>query len=558
MSQFVFQAYQQDPSAVTNAIMAGGAAQARGAEGAAQAWGRTAESLGNITGSTLNDILKYRSPEAQAKRAEATLALEDTNDTLAMQKAMRSAGGDPNAALTTLDKLGAVGAATKLRTQMNVERNKGLDTHIKELTVQKDNFEQATKLIGSVPEADPKDPDSLAKASEVYKSIVPQLRGLLSGPVDPATGKPTPGVGASIPDEYNPDTVKNMRTLGMSVTEALNYRKEAAAEARAALTGATTKAELIDKMTTSTANYLRTVDNPQEWAKTLAGVKQLVPPDVAEAVMSRFDQNFDPKTSPQKAAVLLEKPKETSYEPKNVIATVAGKRILLSAGFDKEKNQWFSPDAPGVPLKNVVEFVKGPEGQLSGADRTELTKAVQDNPQIWNQLTETARTQIAGDLHKAGFKFPSIDRGSSVAAAERWKMGAIKALDTEYGTKRGLKGPFGMTQGQYDAKKAEILTSYNLQIGGSQGQPQPKPAAPAVAPPAAPPPAAAAPVAPVPAPAAPAAPVVPAKPVAKPATSAPAAGEVPLHLPSGNIAWFKDQAALDAFLKSHNLTLTKK
>jgi hypothetical protein len=534
--------------------MAGGAARARGAEVAGQAWGGAVQGVGQAVGQTLNDILKYRSPEAQAKRAEATLALEDTNDTLAMQKAMRAAGGDPNAALMSLDKAGAIGASTKLRTQMNVERNKGLDTHIKELTVQKDNFEQATKLIGSVPEADPKDPDSLAKASEVYKSIVPQLRGLLSGPVDPATGKPTPGVGASIPDEYNPDTVQKMRTLGMSVTEALSYRKEAAAEARAALTGATTKAELIDKMTTSTANYLRTVDNPAEWAKTLAGVKQLVPPDVADAIIGRFDQTFDPKVSPQKAAVLLEKPKETTYEPKNVIATVAGKRVLLSAGFDKEKNQWFAPDAPGVPLKNVVEFVKGPEGQLTTADRSELTKAVQDNPHIWNQLTETARTQIAGDLHKAGFKFPMIDHGASVAAAERWKMGALKALDTEYGTKRGLKGPFGMTQAQYDAKKAEILTSYNLQIG-SQGQPPPKPAAPPPAPaqpapPAAP--AAAAPVAPVPPPA-PAAPAAPAK----PATTAPAAGEVPLHLPSGNIAWFKDQAALDAFLKKHNLTVKK-
>lgn len=558
MSQFVFQAYQQDPSPVTNAIMAGGAAQARGAEQAGQAWARTAEGVGQIAGQTLNDILKYRSPEAQAKRAEATLALEDTNDTLAMQKAMRAAGGNQWAALDSLDKAGAIGAATKLRTNLSVENNKALDTQVKTNTVLNGNFERVTKLIGSVPKADRNDPASLSQAAEVYKAITPQGRALLAGPVDPATGKPTPGLGAAWPDEYDPDQVEKMRTLGMSVTEALNYRKEALSSARDALTTATTKAELIDKMTTSTANYLRTVDNPQEWAKTLAGVKQLVPPDVAEAVMSRFDQNFDPKTSPQKAAVLLEKPKETSYEPKNVIATVAGKRILLSAGFDKEKNQWFSPDAPGVPLKNVVEFVKGPEGQLSGADRTELTKAVQDNPQIWNQLTETARTQIAGDLHKAGFKFPSIDRGSSVAAAERWKMGAIKALDTEYGTKRGLKGPFGMTQGQYDAKKAEILTSYNLQIGGSQGQPQPKPAAPAVAPPAAPPPAAAAPVAPVPAPAAPAAPVVPAKPVAKPTTSAPAAGEVPLHLPSGNIAWFKDQAALDAFLKSHNLTLTKK
>lgn len=534
MAPFRFDTWHGDATPIVQSIIEGGRARAQGLEAQGQAQGQAIQSATNAFSGTLSDMLKYnmQAPQRELTDLEVKKRREEYTDDQVTRSATQAALQQPEIAgikdpteqshavsdfvLQHLDGSGAIGAATKFRAQLQEARIKALDQTIKQTDLAHKGVEQASSLLQSVPED--KNPQA------AYTNVLQQVRQLVG-----------PDLAKHLPDQYDEPTVRNAVQWGMSAKEGLDYRRRAGEDARDALQNATSRVGLIESLTKSTAGFAKTITTPEEWDQMRKNVAALAPKDVTDQVLSRFDTAFAPD-SPLKAEKLIDK---TGFDPKEGLTTINGKKQLVWAGYDKETNSYFLPGDTKTPLKDFTPFVKGAEGQLAAADRTKLIDAVKANPSVWHQLTETARTQIAGDLHKQGFNFPAVDRGSSVATAERWKMTAMKALDDEFSQKRGLKGAFGMSQADYDKKKSAIDTSYQVQIGGGQppaGAPKPAPA-PAAPPPAAVPPAVVAPAA-----------APPPKPAAE-------VGPVTVKLPDGRIAKFKDTAARDAFMKAAGYTL---
>lgn len=475
MAPFRFDTWHGDATPIVQSILEGGRARAQGIEAQGQAWGQGIQGATNAFSGTLSDMLKYnmQAPQRELTDLELKKRREEYTDDQVTRSATMGALQQPEIAglkdptdqqhavsdfvLQHLDGSGAIGAATKFRGQLQKMRLDALDQTIKQTDLAHKGVEQASSLLQSVPED--KSPQT------AYSSVLPQVRQLVG-----------PELAKHLPDVYDEATVRNAIQWGMSAKEGLDYRRRAGEDARDALQNATTRVGLVESLTKSTANYAKTVTTPEEWDQMRKNVAVLGPKEVTDQVLSRFDPTFAPDSA-AKAGKLIDK---TGFDPKEGITTINGKKQLVWAGYDKETNSYFMPGETKTPLKDFVPFVKTAEGQLTPADRSKLISAVKANPSVWHQLTETARTQIAGDLHEQGFNFPAVDRGSSVATAERWKMTAMKALDDEYSQKRGLKGAFGMSQADYDKKKAAIDSSYQVQIGGAGAQP-PKPAPPPAA-----------------------------------------------------------------------------
>lgn len=430
----------RSPYTVTlaNLMGAGDHARAQAERQSGQAVANAATDIGQTVGATLNNIVKLNldAPRREHEAIALRQAKEGEADDKAARDAFQQSKGDPEAALKLLEEGGNYTVAMKLRSTLHEQRLKGLDEVNKQLDSTGKRLGMATQLLQGVPSS----PDPAG----AYANVLPQVREIVG-----------PGLAGYLPDTYDPKIVSTALTWGMKANEAVNFRRQAGRDAMEGLQTAVTRTELADKLTKSTATWAQTIDSQEGWDEMLTTVKSLGG-DVADGVLKQFASTYSPEAV-QSAQKLLGKT-PPGFQRENVIATVDGKTRVLEAGYDTTKNQWFAPGST-TPLTNVRKFERDPA--TGNVNAPELAKAVLENPDIFQDLTDSAKTAIWPALNAAGFTRPAQrDTGSSRAVAERWKLNALHKVEENLGYQL-------ITPEQATAQRAEIETSFQAQVGGA-------------------------------------------------------------------------------------------
>jgi hypothetical protein len=434
----------RSPNTTTIANLIGGADEAR-AEGIRRSGAAIAqgvESVGNLAGATANNLvrLKLDEPRRQLEQLQLSEAQRAHQDDLDARDAFTQAQGDPDKAVALLEQKGNYHVSMKLRSELNQQRLRDIETQGHLLDNTEKRLGQVTQLMQAV-ETDPDPPTA-------YKRVVTAARQYAG-----------PQLAATIPDEYDPSTVAQLKTWGMKSVDYARTRRDAATTAAEGLRSAVTRIELNDKMTTALAQYAQTIDNQDEWTNARQEMVH-ISGDVASDVLKKFPEVWTPdlKTQAQKylAPNGFAKTETVSYTGDD------GKTHITEAAWNKTSNEWFAAGDATTPLANVRKFDKDPAtGRI---DVPALTQAVLEHPEAFNDLTDTAKTQLWPGLAKAGFQRPDRpDRGASVASAERWKQRAMSDLDKE--RRDEARMPRQMTDEEYKAKAAAIEQSYQLQVG---------------------------------------------------------------------------------------------
>jgi hypothetical protein len=451
--QYLPQETYRSPYTTTLASLMGAPdrAQAGAAMASGQAWAGAAQQVGSQVATGLHDLMRYQeaAPQREMTQIQLRQARETQADDAATRFAFQDAKGDPIKAVETLEQGGNYGPAMKIRSQLNEQRLKGLDEVKKTLEITDDRLKTASQLLQGVSGA----PDPAA----AYAAVLPKVRAVI--------GQDLAG---HLPDAYNPDVVKQAMSWGMKASEVVALRRQATLDANSAIRNALTKTELVDKLTHASATWAQTIDTPEEWAQMLEQVKHLGG-DSAPDVLAKFAPDYSPDAVAAATKLLGQVP---TYREADVLATVDGKTRLVRAGFDPKRNQYFLPGTD-VALQNVRPL---PAKEGAALNSTELTKALIANPEIYNDLTDSVKSELwqSGTLRQAGFTPPARrDSGSSRAVAERWKTTQLHKIDENVAL--GIYGQGTDAQTAAAAAREEIEASYRAQIGGAE---KPAPATP--------------------------------------------------------------------------------
>lgn len=459
MAPFQYQQYR-NPYATTLASLVGAGDHAR-ADAERQRGAIVGNAVGNIaqTGaSTLNNFMQFKLDEPRRKMEALQLgqAEQADKDDKAARTAFQTAKGDPDQALKILETGGNYNVAMKLRSQINDAKLKALDDLSKSLDVTNKRLGTATQLLQPLATLPPE------QRQDAYTAALPRVREIVG-----------PDLGAYLPDTYDEGRVNAAMQWGMKANEAVQFRQQAARDAQQTLTTAVTKTELADKLTKQIATWAQTVDNDDEWQQMREQAKHLGGAEVADDVLARFDDTFSPGAV-QKAAKLLGAKQDFQHD--TVTYTGAdGKTHIGEANYDPASGGWTLPGS-ATPIQNVRKFQRDSAGQV---DVGALAKAVLNNPDAYNDLTDSAKTLIWPTLDQAGFRPPPPrDRGQSAATAERWRMNALQKVDENLGLHL-------IDDTEATRQRTAIEASYKTQLGGDQPAPAaaaPKKAAPPTAP----------------------------------------------------------------------------
>lgn len=455
----------RNPFANSLANLVGGAdrARAEALQRSGDAIAQGGKELGQEAGATLNNLVKLQldAPQREMTQIQLRQAREGQADDAAARDAFTDAGGDPDKAVQLLEKGGNYPVAMKIRSTLTEQRLKGLDTLNKQFDLSEKNLTQASQLLQGV--------STDANPAAAYANVLPQVRSLVG-----------PNLAGKLPDQYDPNAVKTATTWGMKNADVLRAQRDASTIALNGLRTAVTKTGLAEQLTTSLATSARTAGSQEEWdqlrtaAKTYGG-------EVADDVLKRFPEQWSPDLA-TKATQILTAGQLPSYQHETVTYTGAdGKSHIGEAGFDPKKNAWFSPGSD-TPLTNVRKFERDPQGQI---DVGGLAKAVMDHPEAYNDLTDTAKTRIWPTLNQAGFTPPGkVDRGASLATAERWRQGQLRKIDDDPELKVNLlsKDPDvkAAAESEIARRRGEIEASFKVQTGGGSKAPAPPASQPAV------------------------------------------------------------------------------
>jgi hypothetical protein len=449
----------RNPWGPTLTNLVGGADRARAAATMAsgQAIAAGAQQIGAETGATLNNLvrLKLDQPRREAEQIQLARLKRDEGDDQAARDAFTEAGGDPDAAVGLLEQKGAYIPAMKIRGQLQQQRVQALDVLGKQLKVNEDRLTQASQLLQGVPKA--QDP------ATAYTNVLPQVRQLVGD-----------NLGAKLPDQYDPNVVNTAVTWGMKAVDVSRMQRDAATAAYQGLRGAVTRVELQDRLTKSLATSALTAENQDDWDRIRQTASQFG--DDAKTVLSKFPEQWSPALADTARTMLKPVESPTKYRESTVLATVNGKPTITLAGFDPERNAYFAPGETEHPLADARPVPAA--DSLTARDDAEIVKAVQANPAIWNDLTETVKSRVLPGLSRAGgfTPPPKTDRGASAATAERWRMNALKKVDDDLNLSV-------ITADQATAQRAAIEQSYKVQLGNpppsSATAPKPAGAAPA-------------------------------------------------------------------------------
>lgn len=443
----------RSPHTTTIANLIGGADEAR-AEGIRRSGAAIAqgvESVGNIAATTANNLVRLRldAPRREMERLQLDEARRGYQDDLDARQAFTDAQGDPEKAIVALEQKGNYHVSMKLRSELNQQRLRDVETQGHLLDVTEKRLGQATQLLQGVRTA----PDPAA----AYANVIPRVRQLVGAEL-----------AQSLPDTFDPAVVEQAIPWGLKSVDYARMRRDAATTAAQGLRTAVTKFELADKMTTALATYAQSIDNQDEWTNARQEMVH-ISGDVAADVLKKFPEVWTPdlKTVAQKylAPNGFTKTETVSYTGAD------GKGHITEAAWDKTRNQWFAAGDTTTPLANVRKFERDPAtGRIDVAG---LTHTVLEHPEAFNDLTDTAKTQLWPSLANAGFQRPDRpDRGASVASAERWKQRALTDLDKE---RRAPERYPAMTDEEFNAKKAAIEQSYQLQLGKTPAAARPTP-----------------------------------------------------------------------------------
>jgi hypothetical protein len=505
----------RNPEATTIANLIGGADRARASAmtAAADATARGAQSVGEQAGATLNNLVKLKldEPRRQLEGIHLREAQLSEKDDLAARDAFSHANGDPDAAVTLLERQGNYPVAMKLRGQLAADRLRGLDSLNKQLEVNEKRLSQASQLLQSVTLA----PTPEAAAAQ-YRDVLPSVRSIVGAEL-----------GSKLPNEYDPNVVKQAMTWGMKASDVLRMQRDSATTALEGVRTAVTKVELDATLTQSLAKAAQTAESQADWDRIRSAAITWAGNDIGGTVLAKFPEQWSPqvKTVAQKFLVsdAFAKTDMVSYTGPD------GKAHITEAAWDKTTNQWFAAGDTTTPLANVRKFEKpSADGKINVQ---EYADALMKDPSFYHKLTDTAITQVMPELVRRGFTIPpptTRDPGTAI----RWRARALSDLDKERRDEARMPGP--MTVDEFNAKKDAIEQSYQLQVGQT----------PAAARPAAPPtPAAGAPKA-----------TSPAAPKARTNPN----GPITITIPGKGPITFPSQQKLDEFLRASGMTLVPK
>lgn len=430
--------------------------EAERAERSGAIWGNAFGRIGEIATGAVSELAKRREEAPQreyAKRYQAERLHELDGDQLVrglVPKFTDAQTGriDFDGVVKELRVGGYPELADKYEQRRQAETAKAIDGVLDRVRKHEDIFGKGAQILQEV-----------QTDATMYPKIRPQLVEL--------AGSISPGLVNEIPETYDPERVKSLLQFAMDAkADAVRQvRGTQALKAAAAVTDDNVKRAQLHSG--ALADWFSTAKSAEDWqawrqyAQDIGIDRQLI--------AGVGDWSPD---APQRANLAAMSPKDrfAATQPddpdagqiKGTNEHVITFNILERIEREKLKRRLTGAERGAIWTQARAINPNDETGKMNAQKKKLLMANVLDDPERWLEYTDTVKSELAGDLHAVGFKFPSIDR-NGLATAERFRKSKVDELDTLFRTNAKLST--AMTVDERDAGRRGIEDSYRIQIG---------------------------------------------------------------------------------------------